>query len=83
MIGKLSKTHIQWMLEDMKERENAREDDNFHNYSYRDVSKALKDYFGADDNYCALFYFVDKKTLMVLYEKQWIRIYYEQLKIFL
>ena len=84
MISSLSKTHIAWMLEDMKRREKkAGEPMNFMDYPYREISKALKNYLGRDDEYCVLYTIQDKETLMVLHKTRWIRIHFEQVKIFL
>lgn len=81
----MNRTHIAWMLEDMKKRDKAIgiKEDNFMYYPYKQIAKALKDYLGRTDDYCVLYTIQDKETLMVLHKKNWIRIYFEQIKDFL
>jgi hypothetical protein len=50
-----------------------------YNWTYRELSAALKKLLGRDDDYCVLYTIVDKESLLVLFEKQWIRIYIEHI----
>jgi len=52
-------------------------------YTYREISKALKDYFGRDDDFCVLYTIRDRENLIVLHDKRWIPVNIDQLRNYL
>lgn len=80
----MEKIHAHWLLEDKKiENEKPKDKKTLHDYSYRELSSALKRFLGRDDNYCVIYKIQGPDVVSVLFEKRWFNVYLEQLRIYL
>lgn len=72
--------HKHWIEQ---EREKVRAEKGWerdlYNWTYHELSTALKKVLGRTDDYCVLYTIRDHESLTVLWEKQWIIIFVEQL----